>query len=279
MRTRNRKGTPLVTYICRNCGVAYEESASPARCFICSDERHFLGPQGQEWTNLAEMRQSYQNEFRAIDEGLTGIVTVPPFGMGHRSILVQTPGGNLLWDPISYIDEQTVARISGLGGVAAIAISHPHAQGAMSEWSRAFGNAPIYANHSDQSWLASSSLSMKLWSGTLEVLPQVTLVQCGGHFDGSAVAHCFPDSPRGGALLVGDTMMVVRDRRFVTFMWSYTNQIPLSEAQVNSITHALSRYDFERIFGTTWGNEIFSGAKAAVTKSAERYIRRLRAPA
>jgi len=34
--------------------------------------------------------------------------------------------GNILWDCVSLIDSDTVARIQALGGISAIAISHPH---------------------------------------------------------------------------------------------------------------------------------------------------------
>jgi hypothetical protein len=266
----------LAGYICQNCGVEYPTGeTAPESCPTCNDERHLLGPQGQQWTTLTQMRASYRNEFRPVDDGLMGIVTVPAFGMGQRSILVQTAEGNLLWDPISYVDDDTIAKVRDLGGVAAIASSHPHLHGSMAEWSNAFDGAPIYVAEADRHWVAMLSPSVRFWSGSSEVLKGVTLIQCGGHFDGSAVVHCAADSPRGAALLVGDTMMVVRDRRFLTFMWSYTNQIPLSEAQMNGIVSALAPYQYERIFGTSWGNEIFAGGKDAVRRSAERYIRRI----
>jgi hypothetical protein len=147
----------------------------------------------------------------------------------------------------------------------------------MREWSAAFDNAPIYVNEADRKWLPAQSPLFKQWSVRSEILPGVTLIQCGGHFPGSAVVHCQAGSNKGPALLVGDTMMVVRDRRFLTFMWSYTNQIPLSEKEITGVISALEPFRFERIFGTTWGNEIFTGGKEAVRRSADRYIRRINA--
>jgi hypothetical protein len=49
----------------------------------------------------------------------------------------------VLWDCISYLDDATVDLIQTLGGIQAIAISHPHFYDSMVEWSRAF-DAPIY---------------------------------------------------------------------------------------------------------------------------------------
>ncbi|HEY7268348.1 MAG TPA: MBL fold metallo-hydrolase [Dehalococcoidia bacterium] len=267
----------MADYICQSCGIAYTGlDKAPETCPICTDERHLVGPDGQKWTTLAEMQGKYHNEFRPVDDGLTGIVTTPSFGMGQRAILLQTPAGNLLWDPTSFVDEATIAGVKDLGGVAVIAVSHPHTMGSMAEWSRGFGNAKIYVNEADHKWVtAAERAPIEFWSGKAEVLPGVTLIQCGGHFPGSAVVHCQADSPRGAALLTGDTMQVVRDRRYLTFMWSYTNQIPLSQKEMTGISSALGPVQYERIFGTTWGNEIHAGGKAAVDRSAERYIRRI----
>jgi hypothetical protein len=39
---------------------------------------------------------------------------------------VRTPKANLLWDCLSLLDGAVVEAITALGGVSAIAISHPH---------------------------------------------------------------------------------------------------------------------------------------------------------
>lgn len=57
---------------------------------------------------------------------LIGIRTEPQVAIGQTAYLVRTPEGNVLWDCITYLDDETVEAIKGLGGVKAIAISHPH---------------------------------------------------------------------------------------------------------------------------------------------------------
>jgi glyoxylase-like metal-dependent hydrolase (beta-lactamase superfamily II) len=85
-----------------------------------------------------------------------------------------------------------------------MAFSHPHFYGAMVEWSQAFGGAPIYIPAADRGWVQRDDPGIVTWSGARELSPGVTLVQCGGHFEGSAVLH-WADSAEGqGALLVGD---------------------------------------------------------------------------
>ena len=105
-----------------------------------------------------------------------------------------------------------------------------------------------------------------------ELVPGVTLIQCGGHFDGSAVLHWAEGAGGAGALFVGDSITVVPDRRFVSFMTSYPNLIPMSEAKVRAILQAVEPYEFDRIYGGWWGRNVMSGAREAVRRSAERYV-------
>jgi glyoxylase-like metal-dependent hydrolase (beta-lactamase superfamily II) len=57
---------------------------------------------------------------------LIAIRTEPQVAIGQSAYLVRTPEGNILWDCISYLDDETIEAIKGLGGIKAIAISHPH---------------------------------------------------------------------------------------------------------------------------------------------------------
>lgn len=70
-----------------------------------------------------------------------------PFGnVSHEFELgwMDTPDGNILWDCISLLDEATVDIINALGGLKAIAISHPHYYATNAVWSATFGNVPVY---------------------------------------------------------------------------------------------------------------------------------------
>ena len=76
-----------------------------------------------------------------------------------------------------------------MGGIQGISVSHPHFYSSVVEWSHAFGGAPIYVPEADREHFVRPDPAVRLWSGTLEVWPSVTLVQGGGHFEGSAVLH------------------------------------------------------------------------------------------
>ena len=43
-----------------------------------------------------------------------------------------------------------VEYVKSLGGLKAIAVSHPHFYGAVADWSEAFGGVPIYLHADDR---------------------------------------------------------------------------------------------------------------------------------
>ncbi|MEX1254436.1 MAG: MBL fold metallo-hydrolase [Dehalococcoidia bacterium] len=260
-------------YICRTCAVQYAPSEQPPeRCIICEDERQYVNWAGQQWTTLAELKaQGYKNALRDHEPGLTGIGIEPFLGIGQRGLLVQTPQGNVLWDCIGYIDNEAIAQVRALGGIAAIAVSHPHFYGAMIEWARAF-DAPVHIPEADAEWITRPDPAVRHFEGVVELVPGVTLIQTGGHFEGSTVIHWAAGAEGRGALLTGDSIQVVQDRRFVSFMWSYPNMLPLPAATIDTIVAAIEPYPFDRLYGGWWHTLIDSGAGEAVERSAERYI-------
>ena len=269
----------MPAYICVTCGVQYAERETPPdTCPICKDERQYVGWKGQQWTTLPDMAAAgYRNILREEDPGLTSITTVSAFGIGQQALLVQTPTGNVLWDCISHVDAATVAAVRERGGIQAIAISHPHFYATCVEWSEAFGRVPIYIHAADRQWVMRPNPSIVLWEGeAIDALPGLTVVHLGGHFDGATVLY-WPHGVDGrGALLSGDTLQVVMDRRYVSFMYSYPNLIPLSAATVERMAAKLRPYRYERVYGAFNGRTIRVDGAQAVERSAERYIRRLR---
>ncbi|MBE2200022.1 MAG: MBL fold metallo-hydrolase [Anaerolinea sp.] len=263
----------MTHFICMTCGVQFAALEEPPRvCPICQDERQYVGWKGQRWTTLEALQKDYQNVVKPVEPGLTGIGTTPSFGIGQRALLVQSKQGNVLWDCISLIDQATIEAVEALGGISAIAISHPHLCAAMVEWSHAF-DAPIYLHADDQAHVMRPDPAITFWQGeTFPLNDEVTLIRCGGHFAGSSVLHWAGGAEGQGALLTGDTIMVVQDRRYVSFMYSYPNLLPLSASAVRRIASAVEPFAFERLYGGWWDKIVDSGAKTAVATSAERYI-------
>ena len=73
-------------------------------------------------------------------------------------------------------------------------------------------------------------------------------------------------------LLSGDIVQVVSDRRWVSFMYSYPNLIPLPAATVRGMVDALEPYPFDRIYGAFPGRQVMSGGAGVVARSAARYV-------
>lgn len=260
-------------FICLTCGVQFSAVDEPPQlCPICQDERQYVGYEGQQWTTLAALQKEYQNIVKPVEPGLYGIGTVPKFSLGQRALLSQSDQGNVLWDCVSLLDADTITAVNDLGGISAIAISHPHLYASMVEWSHAF-SAPIYLHAADQAHVMRPDPNIILWEGETHQLNEaVMLIRCGGHFAGSTVLHWAGDAARQGVLLTGDTIMVVQDQRYVSFMYSYPNLLPLPASAVRRIVAAVEPLAFERLYGGWWEKVISREAKTAVQTSAQRYI-------
>jgi hypothetical protein len=254
--------------ICVTCGVQY---AGPAEtCPVCEDPRQYVPPEGQRWTTLEDLCGSHRNALRD-QGGFLGIGTEPKFAIGQRALLVPYGDANLLWDCITLLDDDTAAEIERRGGLAAIAISHPHYYSTMVEWARRF-ECPVYIHEADREWIMRPDDALELWSGETHSLDHgLTLIRCGGHFPGGSVLH-----RSEGDLLTGDIVQLIPDRGWVSFMWSYPNLVPLPETEIRAIVAALEPYAYERLFGAWWGTVIERDGRGIVERSAQRYISAIR---
>lgn len=264
----------MTVWICATCGLEHADTpAPPEKCAICSDERQYIPETGQAWNTLADVQRDRSARIVDLEPDLHGIVVSPKAGIGHRPLIVCTPDGNVLWDAPGFFDDDLLDGIRQLGGLAAIASSHPHLTGLSISISHAFGGIPVYYGEDDREWVRRPDPVIRFWRDQQEILPGVRLVQCGGHFTGSAVLHWANGAGGMGALLVGDTIRPNVDRSTVSFMRSYPNLIPLPESAIRRIVGAVEPLAYDRIYGGFDGELIRSGGPRAVSYSADRYIR------
>ena len=265
----------MLNFICTTCGTQYAATdRPPSQCDICEDERQYVRPTGQRWTTLDELRRTNRTSVKLLEPNLISIGIEPTFGIGQRALLVRGPNGNVLWDCIPLLDPVMIEMINALGGLSAIAISHPHYYSSMIEWSRAFGGVPVYLHECDREWVKRPNQVIRSWSGESKTLHDgLTLIRCGGHFDGGTVLHWSDGADGQGALLSGDIIQVVADRKSVSFMYSYPNQIPLSAAKIRRIEQAIAPFPYERIYGAFWDAVIQADGKAIVSRSVARYLK------
>lgn len=264
----------MTVWICATCGVEHPDTDRPpsTTCAICADERQYVPATGQSWTTPDELAaDGHELLHEQLEPGLHRLGREPGFGIPHWTHLVRTSGGNLLWDPPNHIDRPLVDRITELGGVSVVVASHPHMYCAQVSWSHRFGNAPVLVHSADREWVRREDPVIREWDDAERVLPGVTLVEVGGHFPGSAVAHVADAAGGAGLLLTGDAIAGVAAQGWVTFMRSYPNRIPLSPGLVERIVRRLEPYEFDHLRGLA-GDAVLGGAKKAVRRSARRHV-------
>jgi glyoxylase-like metal-dependent hydrolase (beta-lactamase superfamily II) len=263
----------LPFWTCEQCGAQFPESTEPPMaCRVCEDERQFVNWKGQAWLARDELTKRHKLVWRE-DLGLLGVGVEPGFAIRQRALLVREPDGCVLWDCVPLLTNEAVEHVRSLGGLKAIAVSHPHFYGAVSDWSEAFGGVPIYLHGDDRAWITRPHPAIVLWSGESRLLfDDILLVRAGGHFAGGTVMHWRAGAEGRGALLTGDVAMVAMDRRSLSFMYSYPNYIPLGAESVRKIARAIEPLAFDRIYGAWWDRNIAADAKAAFDASVRRYL-------
>ncbi|KAF4122026.1 Lactamase B [Geosmithia morbida] len=278
--------------ICRTCGTQFPSSDrnSTRTCHICDDARQFVPQTGQSFTTLDELRRDghanvftpYHYKTRAGTSSSTGndesdaeiifIETQPKVGIGQRAALIRTQGGNVLWDCLTLLDDETTCRVRGLGGIDAMVISHPHYYTTHAQWARTFG-CRVYVASEDECWATMPcARRVGLTRTATDVLEGVTAIKLGGHFPGSMVLLS------GGHLFVADTLVTTpsgmgdwsvdgagraRGRppgmNTFAFMWSIPNMIPLRAEELVRMWGVLRGYEFRATHGAFAGTDIEDG--------------------
>lgn len=260
--------------ICATCGTQFAACAAPpADCPICMDERQYVGWNGQQWTDADELARTHSLRV-GLDDGLLAI-DLPGFAIPQRALLLKTDAGNLLWESLSLVTADALTALQAAGGVDRIIISHPHFYAAMVDWSQALGVVPILLHGADRAFVQRPSAAIEWWEGdSLDLSADVTLIRCGGHFDGSTALHWRHGPRSGGALFPGDALQVAMDRKHVAFLYSYPNCIPMRNVDVMAMRDRLAPREFVDLYGYSWGRNVLGDARAAVTRSFERHLAR-----
>lgn len=260
-------------YICITCGSQHAESEQPPdHCAICDDERQYVGLTGQKWTTIEALAETHEIALAEEEPGLLSVELGPAFGISQRALLVLHPDGNVLWDCVSLVDESALDTIGELGGISAIAISHPHFYASFVEWSAAFGGVPVYLHQADAAHVRRPDPCVIYWAGdTYPLVDGLTLVRTGGHFEGSALLHWAAGAGGKGVLLASDTVKVGWDRKSVSVMRSYPNAIPVGPSALERVEAQLAPLSYDRIYAAWPGHHIVEGAQGVVKRSFERY--------
>ncbi len=216
----------------------------------------------------------FKNQIQFEEDRLYSFKTEPKFGIGQTAYFIQTEGFNIVWDCIALIDDHSFKEINELGGIDAIAISHPHYYASQVEWAEKF-NVPVYIHEDDKEWVMRPSDQIVYWSGeSLELQNEIVLHRLGGHFKGGSVLEWKDGNDNKGVLLTGDVIQVVADHNWVSFMYSYPNLIPLPASKVEEIAQSVEKMKFDRLYNA-FHNIVRDDAHNSVQKSAKRYMEAL----
>ena len=179
---------PLWT--CEQCGAQFPESAEPPQaCPVCEDERQYVNWKGQAWLTRQELAKNHKLVWRD-DLGIPGIGLEPGFAIGQRALLVPEADGCVMWDCVPLVTQEAIDYVRSLGGLKAIAVSHPHYYGAVADWSEAFGSVPVYLHGDDRAHVTRPHPAIVPWTGDSHRLSDdIVLVRTAGHFAGGTVMH------------------------------------------------------------------------------------------
>lgn len=257
-------------WICETCAVETADQPEPPQvCQICDDERQWVPEGGSRWTTLEQLRDAGTTlTVTEVEPDLWGIRADPAVGIGQQMMVVRTPEGVLVFDPVGFIDEQTVDFVRGLGPTLAVAASHPHMYGVQTEWAQAL-SAPVLLTRADSEWVRRPDV-VEFYDDRHQVAPGLTLHRVGGHFRGQAVLEWKAGSQGRGVLLAGDAIFPNPDRKTVSFLRSYPNRLPLSGSVVQRIAAQVGELHFDRLYNN-FGAVVPREAQAVLRYSADRH--------
>lgn len=258
------------TILCSTCGTQFlADPGVPEFCPICTDDRQYVPENGQQWTDTIELKNR-SIKINRLNEQLYALKITPDFAIAQRALLLISPGGNILWDCIPHLDKPTIDFINNLGGLKAIAFSHPHYYSNMNDWAAEF-DCPIYIHQNDAEWVPFKTGHTRLWDGnSIQLWDGINIVHIGGHFAGSCVLHV-PELTTKGAMLCGDTFNIGRSRQHIAIMYSYPNIILLPRDEFAKAYKKASDIDFDTIYGAFENQDIEGNAMEIFETSMQRY--------
>ncbi|CAA9957736.1 Lactamase B domain containing protein [Pyrenophora teres f. maculata] len=265
------KFKPSDLAICETCGTQFDVPLDqhPESCRICDDPRQYVPASGQTWTSLRRSQPLQKNNFEtdAQNPHIHYITTAPlspselppgladtsstrkQLGIGQRAILLQTSGGNVLWDCVAFLNPDTISFVNSKGGLKAIVISHPHFYTIHLEWAAVF-KCPVYMAGEDQEWInrADKDGARKFFSAGEETKIEESGFKNAKH---------------------------VPETTSYSFMWAYPNMIPLSPKAILGIWKAIKGLEFDSTYGGFPGQNLSRpDLKAQVLESMKIFLRR-----
>ncbi|KAK0261560.1 hypothetical protein LTR35_017869 [Friedmanniomyces endolithicus] len=147
----------------------------------------------------------------------------------------------------------------------------------MSVWSSVF-ECPVYTSIEDEIWLEQLPAANRrlIETDKAEIVPGVSAIKTGGHFDGSLLLHWQDHLFHADTFLVtlsglSSSMEHVKGRTVTySFMYSPPNMLPLAPAAIQKIWTGIKPFGFKHTHGA------FSGQSISGTDLKERLLDSMR---
>ncbi|RPF71186.1 MBL fold metallo-hydrolase [Aurantiacibacter spongiae] len=236
---------PLNHFACANCGF-WQLHFDPPECPVCTDVRNDLPEDGWRFLPEREVAASHDGSAREVAEGLWAFTTTPALGLGGTGWLLVREGGNVAFEAAPYYSPPMLDTLARLGGIAALAASHPHGYGALFQLQREF-DPPVVAIHKDDLAYTKAFRVTAPYDETLELASGCTLYRVGGHYAGQAALH----DAGGGRLFCGDMFKVDQDEAgrstHVSSHKAFHRNIPLTHGELRHYRDVIAPLSFEAL--------------------------------
>jgi len=257
--------------LCTACGTQFPEHYKEKLCAICNEERQYIPSAGQTWTTHDQILTTHTTDIVKLNDHLYEIVITPRFAIGQRAFLVLSESGNILWDCIPLLDQKVIDFINEIGGLQAIAISHPHYYSNMNDWAEQF-KCPIYIHKKDEQYISDKGNRIKLWEeDEMPLWDDIKIINIDGHFAGSSIL-LHQNMSEKGTMLCGDTMYLSPNLQHFAIMYSYPNRMPLPVSEIKRIKKRLEVLEFDAVYGFYSYQNLTKNVKQILNNSIEKYL-------
>ncbi len=243
----------LAHFMCRHCGAWHEYFASPPTCFVCSDVRNALPPEGFVFDRESDLRERVKQgeittSWRYVEDDIVVFTNAPSLGIGSSGYVILRPEGNVGFEATAWYTDEALAFLDSIGGLTSLSSSHPHGMGALWQLQRRFD--PEVVMHRDAVRFTKAFDVDFTFDDTLSLAGGISLHHIGGHYEGHAVLH----DRRRRALFCGDAIKFEWDNEGLMMGLSchkaFHKRIPLSHGEVRRYLDVIGALDFAQVFST-----------------------------
>lgn len=235
----------MTRYLCTNCGFWQSHFAVPTSCPVCLDFRHTPPAGAFEFWTEADVLDRACCHWTDNEDSVTTFSCVPHFGIGPKGYLLRHPAGNVFFDNAGWYGPQALGWVAAHGGLQWLSASHPHTYGALWQLQAHF-EPTVAVQVCDLPWTNAFRVTHP-WDDRLELVPGLSLIHTGGHFDGHAILHW----EERKILFAGDMLKFHFAGEHLTGLSThkgFNRRIPMSHAEVARYRAAIEPLRFETVY-------------------------------